>query len=360
MSKRRHLWITSIFRSGSTLLTMVFKNHPGVLAAWQPYLFFFKACRNHFVRRVLGEPLDPDFPMGILTLDEAKSPFRRVLETVAFSKGDLEDLVEAVYRDLQAPDGQMNPGMKCRALLGRLDGLLPGTAAEVLEQLLERLAQSLEAAGEDRPNPEKVLCAKEVFNEEFSGALMDCESLQARVIHLLRDPRAVVASRNYGVYARSSGTRYPLMFILRSWQRSVHYARLNAGHSRFLMLRYEDLVQRPELTARNLCGFMGLPFDAAMLDAGSFTDASGRPWKGNSSFAVSAGGEAGAVDRWQKVLSEQEVRMIERFCGEAMTWLGYPLVYQDGGRVEVQAFREWCPDYPEWLEKYRGYWDQGI
>jgi len=84
----------------------------------------------------------------------------------------------------------------------------------------------------------------------------------ARFVHLVRDGRDVAAS-----------------FLELRWADSMERAALHWRHrvlraravgatlpsSRYLELRYEDLVERPEPTLRGLCAFLDLTYDPAML-----------------------------------------------------------------------------------------------
>ena len=353
----QNIFITSIFRSGSTLLSMMLKNHPQTVVGWQPYLYFYKACRNLFYQQILNEPMDPNFPMGIATMDQStRQDFNDVFEKVAFRKADIWEMVESIYRELKIQDGVINQDMKCRFLLGKLDDLSPGSAGEVLKQLMDRLYLSLSGKNKNKISI-SLSCAKEVFNEEYMSPLINYTPLNARVIHLIRDPRAVVASRNYGKYVQSAGSRYPLMFILKSWLRSVHYYQLNAQNLKYLMIKYEDLVLHPERVLRKICEFLELPFSKTMLDTQSFSDTTGKPWRVNSSFESGPGFAINAIDRWRRILPENQVQMIEYICLDQMSEFGYTCTNGSFERMMMESFNEDWNMISPWLRKHkREYW----
>jgi hypothetical protein len=94
-----------------------------------------------------------------------------------------------------------------------------------------------------------------------------------RVIHVVRDPRAVVSSLlQVGLRSRVKGEPAPeFTRDLPSALRLTTEA-LNAGFRaqerfprRVLTLRYEVLVSDPEAVARQLCRFLGLAYEPAML-----------------------------------------------------------------------------------------------
>jgi hypothetical protein len=85
---------------------------------------------------------------------------------------------------------------------------------------------------------------------------------EARFIHLIRDGRDVALSRS----TWSEGEAPDPSKAARRWRRRLRQARRDArklGH--YLELRYEDLVLETEATLRQVCDFVELEFDPAML-----------------------------------------------------------------------------------------------
>jgi Sulfotransferase family len=84
---------------------------------------------------------------------------------------------------------------------------------------------------------------------------------EARFIHLIRDGRDVVLSRE-------SKTRRPLPVDVaaKRWKRRVMATRNRSEGVAYTELRYEALVTDPEASLRQVCELIELPFDPAMLD----------------------------------------------------------------------------------------------
>jgi hypothetical protein len=88
--------------------------------------------------------------------------------------------------------------------------------------------------------------------------------LQARFIHICRDPRDVVVS-----------LRNQYWWIPKSVMSSAMYCRMTLeklkliaqklGVRRFFVLRYETLVRQPESELRRLCGFLEEDYEPGML-----------------------------------------------------------------------------------------------
>jgi hypothetical protein len=153
----------------------------------------------------------------------------------------------------------------------------------------------------------------------------------ARVLEMVRDPRAVLASkqarsreawlgsreRNRAVHA--AGGYDPLLHSLawKSAHRQGAMARMRHPDN-VLMLRYEDLVTAPERSLRRVCDFLDLDFDADMLQVRVSNSASGE-----------AGPEAGisavAVGRWQTQLPESAILVCDRVNRTEICSNGYEL-----------------------------------
>jgi len=87
---------------------------------------------------------------------------------------------------------------------------------------------------------------------------------EARFVHIVRDPRDVVLSlskTSAGAGVRSSAqTWVDMIAAARAASRTLdHYHEL----------RYEDLLDDPERKLREVCAFLGLDFDARVLDYGA-------------------------------------------------------------------------------------------
>jgi hypothetical protein len=157
----------------------------------------------------------------------------------------------------------------------------------------------------------------------------------AKVVCLVRDPRAVVASyRDWhaagarkGVVeseARAADRRrsrrsYNLVVQCLLWRGVVQasYAALRRhGPERVSVVRFEELAAEPERAVRALCEWLGLEWEPGMLAIPVV----------NSSYATPAaarGVSAEPVDRWRGLLSPAEIAAVQSCCGRQMDELGY-------------------------------------
>jgi hypothetical protein len=154
---------------------------------------------------------------------------------------------------------------------------------------------------------------------------------QGRVVHTIRDPRAIYVSlrrkeradkiSRVGYVARLAGPifeMYASTSLAIRWRRMARlhrrYARAFPG--RYTLQRFEDLLADPEKTVRNLCDFVGIEYDAAMLDQVVH----------NSSYVPKrsgAGIDPSTAERWRQHLPRTTERWLSLLCGSELAGFGY-------------------------------------
>jgi hypothetical protein len=352
----RNVFITGIFRSGTSLISTALNAHNNIVIGWQPYWLFFKTCRNNFYKEVLKKPIDMDYPMGILqfTSRQEKKLFRDIFDRVNFSAEEIDFTIAEIRRYLSAQEDKINKRMKPVRLADYLGGLEPGTAGHILCQLLERLCsyhintdKKVRDAGDI-----KIAGIKEVFCEEYIEPILRFKELDSAAIHIIRDPRGVAASRNYGKYMEEAGSKYPLFFVIRSWKRSVASALSNKGSENYLMIKYEDLVGQPKVTLKHICDVLGVEFSEDLLDFNKYRDSDGKQWEPNSSFESSRSINISSIAKWKNVLSQREIEVIEYFCRSELEYLGYERTVEHFNEERIFDFREEANSISEWLREY--------
>jgi hypothetical protein len=159
---------------------------------------------------------------------------------------------------------------------------------------------------------------------------------EARFVHIVRDGRGVAASWRGLAFAPGDGS---IEAIATAWSTGVEAAqRMGAGLPHYREVRYEQLVDDPEATLRELCDFLELPFDGAMLRAHEHA-----PERlGEVASIKAAGGvhrlpdgdlrpfeltlhppDAGRAEAWRNELTGDEVARFEAIAGSALAARGY-------------------------------------
>ena len=155
----------------------------------------------------------------------------------------------------------------------------------------------------------------------------------ARIVHMVRDPRAVYVSELRRRIEHPVSVPYrwlvhvpPLMrgFVLHevawAWAGAVRRHRdLSRRYpDAYRMVRFEDLVRDPETTVVGVCAFLGVPVEPRLL----------RQKVVSKGVQVGqAGFDAGAADRWRATIGRRSEWWLRTLLGRRLAELGY-----DGGR----------------------------
>lgn len=240
------------------------------------------------------------------------------------------DIVLAARRDLPELDTAESLE-RLRTLLPQMDHVRYWADGEALiEAALERLRADARPswAGFYRHLMEARAARKGVrrFGEKTPWnvrhlAVLEALFPNARFVHIVRDPRAVVASKR-----KLPRTSRDVLTNAIKWAIDVGAAaRYLAGSperaARLLEVRYEDLVRSPELVLSRIAEFIGEPFDPAMLafaERGTvgFKDQPYREGVLQPLFDTS-------LEAWRQDLSPAQIWLVERLCAAGMARHGY-------------------------------------
>lgn len=153
---------------------------------------------------------------------------------------------------------------------------------------------------------------------------------KAKFIHVIRDGRDAVCSiRTHPKFRVVNGAqvvtgiRRALQPCIESWLRDTAAGIKWRGHANYCEARYEDLVTAPEATLRKLCGFIGEPFDDAMLRYHELGGGSRDPMTFITNVEATEPLKTSAIGRWRRDLSPEELEQFSRLAAERMTQLGY-------------------------------------
>lgn len=166
---------------------------------------------------------------------------------------------------------------------------------------------------------------KSPTNERFLDKLQR-EFPRGRVIHVIRHPLAVLASR--GQEARNAGqTSLPLLRIARDLERSYRIAvrrSRQAADQRYLLLRYEDLLAAPQRAIERLGAFLGIGVLPLMLEP----TVAGLPVASNSSFhedSIPGHIEPAPAHARIEALSPAARERLAAIVGDSAAQLGYQI-----------------------------------
>ncbi len=145
---------------------------------------------------------------------------------------------------------------------------------------------------------------------------------QARIIWMIRDPRAVIASLEKVPWSRKS----PKSNAYRWHDCVLRFEKEWISDERVQILKYETLVEYPESTIRSLCKFIGEEYTSTMLSSRSDTTS---PIINRSKWAKDYLARSlqpitkSSLDKWQSVFSTHQVTEIENITRALMLKYSY-------------------------------------
>jgi hypothetical protein len=144
----------------------------------------------------------------------------------------------------------------------------------------------------------------ETLCEWFPGAV---------ILHMVRDPRDVVASLQRMPFGSGSA-----VLNARTWLKCNLAARRSSHRTGYLEVRYEALVTRPEQALKRVCAFIGEEYCSSMLTAEQ--DAMGDPI-GKDRYKTPLTTQR--MGLWRNELTTEQVALIEWVVGAQMEQFGY-------------------------------------
>jgi hypothetical protein len=291
----RIIFVTGASRSGTTMLARLLGAHSRILALKE--LHFFGD---------IWEPRDKPGTIAEIELIE--------MAAVLFGRQQRR-LWEGKPTDADRE--------KARALVGTLVSQ-DRTAARVYAAAVHLLAAEAGKQIACEQTPRNIFYARQVL-DFYPGA---------RILHIVRDPRAVLASQKNRWRLRKLGAQHlPWYEMLRNWvnyhpitmtklwKKATEEAVRLQNHDRVRIVRFEDLVANPEDGIRNICRFVGVDFEPPMLDVprwGSSHLKAGDEEKGISSRVN---------DEWRCTLPPAHGLICERMAAPLMDKFDYTPTY---------------------------------
>ena len=294
-SDNKMLFITGASRSGTTLMSFILRNHTDI-AGLNELQFF-------------GEFWDP---RSDKELDAER--IKLALATVFSRQRQGINVASPGTEDFARAETLLN-SMKLETL----------NPAEHIAAAMQQLAADLGKSIPCEQTPRYIFYA-EALLKHYPNSY---------VIHMMRDPRAVMASQKQRWRLRQNAknkSSVPISHTLRTWINYHPYtvARLWRGasdiawrlrnHPRFTTVRFEDLLTMPEQTLRLLCERINIDYQPALQDVGQI----------NSSHQSSVEGarkglHKDAIDKWKTELMQSEISITEKYCGTLMRSFGYDI-----------------------------------
>jgi Sulfotransferase family len=160
----------------------------------------------------------------------------------------------------------------------------------------------------------------------------------AQYVHLIRDGRdAALAFLDMpaGVVTKTWAHPRSAAGFACEWRTEVRRAQAlgsKVGKTRYLEVRYENLVADTAGIVRSICDFASLPFEPAMLDYAGAVDVSAKPHHQRLLQPPTRG-----LRDWRSEMSAEDAAAFDHIAGDLLTQLGYGLSQPGSGRRPARA-----------------------
>ena len=296
-SEKKILFIVGASRSGTTMMSRILGRHSTVFSLNELHVFGDLITPNS-----LAEGLNRDQQKDLIT-----SIFKRE-----------EHGIWQAQRPLEKPES-------VDSVLQRLANQEHVSKAEVFAESVRAIAGNKQCEHVAEQTPRNIF---------YASALLETYP-QAHIVHMVRDPRAVLASQK-SKWRRKflGGDAIPFLEMLRMWlnyhpitlsklwiSANIQSSELQSNN-RFHTIKFEALLEQPEHELTVLCSGIGIDFESNMLDI----DHVGSSHQHNT--AKASGVSNTTVESWRSSLSRAEHWVSEKLCGQTMKQFGYTSDYQ--------------------------------
>lgn len=296
-------FIVGVGRSGTTLLMAMLNAHPQV--AMPP--------ETHFVRRYI-------VPNPPATLEQATSMLRN---DKYFQRLDIDvSSVMSYFGELDMPFSWT------------------GVYLFMLREYLQKSGKLY--IGDKDPRSVEYLPVLHALFPESS------------VLHMVRDPRDVFLSRQKAGWSEGRSWLSHVMAYRIQFQLGREEGQRYFG-SRYKEVQYERLIRQPETVLQNVCEFLGIDYDPAMLEFSRSADRlvaeDERAWKKNVSGPLLSDN----FGKWRSELARKQIVRIESLCSAVFREGPYTKAFPDltlRERGEISALMP-ALSMAEWLYKRR-------
>jgi omega-hydroxy-beta-dihydromenaquinone-9 sulfotransferase len=165
---------------------------------------------------------------------------------------------------------------------------------------------------------------------------------QAKVIHMVRDPRAILLSQKRKWLRRKMGAafitrwetirlriNYHPITLSRLWNAAIGAAQQFATDPRVLTVHFEHLLDNPEATAQAICRHLGITYAPGILDIPQASSS-------NEQDSAEKGIKKERAGNWKSGgLSAAEIWWCERISGKHMQQQGYQLEHTSANPLAI-------------------------
>lgn len=337
----KKLFISGMFRSGTTLMARMINSHPNICLASDPYAPIFKCYRNEIASNISNIKLDLNAPLHDYFNDKNQMKVFNEIQEKTFDTPLFVHNIEEIKNLISIHTEPYSPLII--PYLNKLSGL---TYKELIDSGIKIIKKAY-GKGNDH-----WIGFKEVWTNEFSTHFLKSFKF-SKVILINRDPRAVVAS-NFSTKTK----RYPFLFLCRQWRKlsDLSFKFKSLYPNNILVLKFEDIVSNPFNTSKEICTFLDIPYYDSLSNIKEFKDGSNNNWTQNSSYNISERKfNQKSLEKWKEILNPNQIKYIETLCKHNMYSLGYEPYFSMNNEEMINSINSFIEEdrgMAKWICKY--------
>lgn len=315
-TERTNILIIAHGRTGSSFLGQIFNSHPEVFYIYEPLITFqLTSLRN--------SSLYERSTMRLLR-DIFNCRFKQQTEFLSFMS----------HMQLNRFSSRVLTTPYCKNITNVRNNRTSMHCKD-LDPLITSLSCALH-----RHTVVKVLTHRLPFLEvDRLEPLFDSGGGKLKIIHLMRDPRAVIASMDRVGWSlnnsaiNTAATNFSLFTTLvqkfcLSMIQSLRFALSAEGRlpDHYRLLRYEDLVSSPLNASQELFDFVGIPM-SDQVKRYLVNSTNSRDRRYTHEYGTLRNNASKLIDAWRNHLSAEAVRAVESHCWPVLEILRYTPVF---------------------------------
>ncbi|XP_036296290.1 carbohydrate sulfotransferase 4 [Pipistrellus kuhlii] len=319
--KPMHVLVLTSWRSGSSFVGQLFGQHPDVFylmePAWHVWMTFTQSTSRN-LHMAVRDLIRSIFLCDMSVFDAYMKPGPRIQSSL-FQWETSRALCSPPACDAFPRDAIISEA-QCKILCSK-------QPFEMVEKACRNYSHV-------------VLKEVRFFNLQVLHPLLRDPSLNLHIVHLVRDPRAVFRSRGRTTAElmidsqivmgqeqqnlKEEDKPYYVMQVICQSQMEIYKAVQTlpkALKQRYLLVRYEDLVQNPRAQTARMYKHAGLKF-LPHLQAWVHNITRGKG-TGSHSFKTDSRDALSTSQAWRQSLPYEKVSRLQTVCGDTMNLLGY-------------------------------------
>ncbi|MBL6998175.1 MAG: sulfotransferase [Phycisphaerales bacterium] len=163
-----------------------------------------------------------------------------------------------------------------------------------------------------------------MYGEKTPGHVQYAQTLldtfpKCRILFMVRDPRA-----SYASFRKSKVGTGQISSFVKTWSFASTTEQSLKTNPRCMRVQYEDLVTNTEHVMQDVCSFLGLTFEASMMNYHDREDPDYSPEQKHHKNTLKPIFTSG-LNKWKSALSKNQIGLLEHCLGKQMVPLGYEL-----------------------------------